>query len=360
MMMIRPPLVVAALSVLLLAAAPAAAGVLDGIAKETEESIVACWNDTAAPLADGADRESEGIRETVTMSVGNPCRLGMSDALLECLKAAAGDEYRCVGKVSAICLGARKWAKNDMRNAACIEAEQMAWVTRYQEAAGLLKDKLSDEGRSLMTDAEEAQRQHSGYACELFRNAFGSDRRVAAWHDCRMQAAARLAIDFRDLARTAGAMPPVAETQTDQESQQQTGGEDGAAAPQSAVGPAQPSTGRPAAERWGALAFTAAGGYGSAWRYATKAEAEAAVLKSCTKLDEGRCEVISFEGRYCAALASYRVSGKRKILRGAYTGAGESVPAAQKSALDRCKEAMGKRGGRGDCTLRTVVCGDGR
>lgn len=356
-MMIRPTSATAALVALLLVTPPIVAGVLDGIAKETEEAIAACWNDTAAPLAEGADRESEGIRETVTLSVGDPCRLGMSDGLVECLKAAAGDEYRCVGKASAICLDARRWAKDDIRNAACLEAEETAWVLRYQEAAAALKTKLSDEGRSLMADADEAQRQHSGYACELFRNAFGSDRRAAAWHDCRMQAAARLAIDFRDLARTAGAMPPIDEPQSEQE--QRTRGEDGPA-PQPVGGPAQPSAGRPAAERWGALAFTAAGGYGSAWRYATKAEAEAAVLKSCTRLDEGRCEVISFEGRFCAALASYRVSGKRKILRGAYTGAGESVPAAQRSALERCKEAMSKRGGRGDCTLRTVVCGDGR
>lgn len=73
---------------------------------------------------------------------------------------------------------------------------------------------------------------------------------------------------------------------------------------------------------WGAIAFTAGGSYSSAWRYPTKAEAEAEVLKKCAKFGDGKCEVIAFEGRLCAALASYNGRG----LRVAYTGAGLTVP----------------------------------
>jgi hypothetical protein len=109
----------------------------------------------------------------------------------------------------------------------------------------------------------------------------------------------------------------------------------------------------PAPVYWGALAFTSSGSYSTAYRYGSKAEAEAAVLKSCTKFRQGVCEVISFQGRLCAALVTYSTSRWRL----AFTGGGLTVQDAQKAAFENCKS---DRRVRGSCTLRTVVCGDGR
>ncbi len=122
--------------------------------------------------------------------------------------------------------------------------------------------------------------------------------------------------------------------------------------------PAEPST--PPADKsdlWGALGFTADGSWSSAWAKPSKAEAEANVALACAKFGRGRCEVISFPGQYCGALATYIGSHSRRSYKLSFTGGGTSMPEAQRSAMDRCN---GDSRTRGRCQLRTTVCGDGR
>jgi len=121
------------------------------------------------------------------------------------------------------------------------------------------------------------------------------------------------------------------------------------------TGPAGPSTPPPpsASNVWGAIAFTSDGSYATAWKAASKAEAEADVAKRCARMGHGACETVSFPGELCVALANYRGGG----YRAAYTGGGQTSPEAQKTATDRCNA---DRRTRARCQLRTVVCGDGR
>lgn len=111
------------------------------------------------------------------------------------------------------------------------------------------------------------------------------------------------------------------------------------------------------AEVWGAIAFTADGSYSSVWKSVSKPEAEAHVLKGCAKLGRGACEVISFPGSMCAALAHYDGSHSGKRWRISHTGGAKTSSDAQKAALENCRNS---RNVRGQCQLRTVVCGDGR
>ena len=109
--------------------------------------------------------------------------------------------------------------------------------------------------------------------------------------------------------------------------------------------------------RWGALAFTADGSYSRAWGQATKAEAEAAVLKNCTGFDRGRCEVVAFDGALCAALASYRraPNGPRHTI--SHTGGGATLAEARRKAVASC-DADARTLKR--CRIRTAICADGR
>ena len=107
------------------------------------------------------------------------------------------------------------------------------------------------------------------------------------------------------------------------------------------------------AKLWGAIAFTSDGSFSSAWKYASKPEAEAYVATNCARFGRGACEIIAFPGELCAALASFR--GRRWKL--AFTGGGRTASEAQRTALDRCNSD--RRTSR-RCQLRTVVCGDGR
>ncbi len=106
--------------------------------------------------------------------------------------------------------------------------------------------------------------------------------------------------------------------------------------------------------RYGAIAFTADGSFSTAWKYRSKAAAQAKVAAGCARFKRGGCQVVSFGAQVCAAIASFEFGNDRKVT---YSGGGFDPDVAQQAALRRCKED-GRSGGR--CELRTVVCADGR
>ena len=108
---------------------------------------------------------------------------------------------------------------------------------------------------------------------------------------------------------------------------------------------------------WGALAFTADGSWATAWAKPSKSDAEANVAVACAKFGRGECKVVSFNGEYCAALATYIGSHSRHRYKLSFSAGGQTLPEAQNAAMERCND---DRRTRGRCQLRTTVCGDGR
>ena len=104
---------------------------------------------------------------------------------------------------------------------------------------------------------------------------------------------------------------------------------------------------------WAAIGFTADGSYYSAWKYASKSEAEAQVAKKCAAYGRGACEVSAVSGRECVALAAF--TGRRWKL--SFTARGSTFPEAQTNAVNYCN-ADPRTGGR--CQFKTAVCADGR
>ena len=123
-----------------------------------------------------------------------------------------------------------------------------------------------------------------------------------------------------------------------------------------AAGPALGQTSSEKSDLWGALAFTADGSWATAWKKPSKAEAESSVAVACAKFGRGECKVVSFNGEYCAALATYIGSHSRHRYKLSFSGGGTTVPEAQNAAMEYCKKDRRTRG----CQLRTTVCGDGR
>jgi hypothetical protein len=108
---------------------------------------------------------------------------------------------------------------------------------------------------------------------------------------------------------------------------------------------------------WGAIGFTADGSYSTIWKVPSKAEAEAEVAKKCSAFGRGGCEVISFSGKACGALATFIGNYKRRRWNLSFTAGGETYPEAQEAALGRCNSDERSQGG---CTSRVVACADGR
>ena len=130
--------------------------------------------------------------------------------------------------------------------------------------------------------------------------------------------------------------------------------------PSPSLGPGQPAPGppdQPPEDSWGAIGFTADGSYSTIWKSPSKAVAEAEVAKKCAAFGRGGCQVVSFSGRQCGALATFIGNYKRRRWLLSFTAGGETYPEAQSAALDRCNS---DERSQGRCTSRIAACADGR
>ncbi len=121
------------------------------------------------------------------------------------------------------------------------------------------------------------------------------------------------------------------------------------------VQPTQPSTSNEGV--WGAIGFTADGSYSSTWRMPSQAEAEAKVAKGCAQFGRGGCQVVSFSGQECVALATFIGSYRRRRWNLSFTAGGVTYPEAQNAAMGRCNA---DERSQGRCQPRTAACADGR
>jgi hypothetical protein len=121
------------------------------------------------------------------------------------------------------------------------------------------------------------------------------------------------------------------------------------------IPPSQPSTSSDLS--WGAIGFTADGSYSSTWKMASQPEAEARVAKKCAEYGRGGCQVVSFSGQECVALATFIGSYKRRRWNLAFTAGGMTYPEAQNAAMGRCNS---DERSQGRCQPRTAACADGR
>jgi TPR repeat protein len=109
--------------------------------------------------------------------------------------------------------------------------------------------------------------------------------------------------------------------------------------------------------KWGALAFTADGSFSTAWKVASRADAEADVAKRCAEFGRGGCRVVSFSGQECLSLATFIGSYARRRWELSFTAPGTTYPEAQNAALGRCNSDERTRS---RCQSRTTACADGR
>jgi hypothetical protein len=126
------------------------------------------------------------------------------------------------------------------------------------------------------------------------------------------------------------------------------------------LAPSQPAPSQPSPSSdlsWGAIGFTADGSYSSTWKMDSKAEAEAKVAKKCAEFGRGGCQVVSFSGQECVALATFIGSYKRRRWNLSFTSGGNTYPEAQNAAMGRCNS---DERSQGRCQPRTAACADGR
>jgi Domain of unknown function (DUF4189) len=123
--------------------------------------------------------------------------------------------------------------------------------------------------------------------------------------------------------------------------------------------PSQPpnQSGSSGAVVWGAIGFTADGSYSSTWKMLSQAEAEAKAAKGCALFGRGGCQVVSFSGQECVALATFIGSYRRRRWNLSFTAGGMTYPDAQNAAIARCNA---DERSQGRCQPRTAACADGR
>jgi hypothetical protein len=74
-------------------------------------------------------------------------------------------------------------------------------------------------------------------------------------------------------------------------------------------------------------------------------------------MGHGGCEVASFSGQQCVALATFIGSYSRRRWQLSFTAGGNTYPEAQNAAMARCNADERTRG---RCQHRTAACADGR
>jgi hypothetical protein len=124
--------------------------------------------------------------------------------------------------------------------------------------------------------------------------------------------------------------------------------------------PTPPPSAPPSASNevvWGAIGFTADGSYSSTWKMPSQAEAEAKVAKGCAQFGRGGCQVVSFSGQECVALATFIGPYRRRRWSLSFTAGGMTYPEAQNAAIARCNA---DERSQGRCQPRTAACADGR
>ena len=89
----------------------------------------------------------------------------------------------------------------------------------------------------------------------------------------------------------------------------------------------------------------------------SRAEAEAKVAKGCAQFGRGGCQVVSFSGQECVALATFIGSYRRRRWNLSFTAGGTTYPEAQNAAIGRCNA---DERSQGRCQPRTAACADGR
>lgn len=104
---------------------------------------------------------------------------------------------------------------------------------------------------------------------------------------------------------------------------------------------------------WGALSAAVDGAWGGTWRYSTRAEAERDAKKVCRENTELSCGMTSMHSDGCVALYHWET----KENWGYVMRHGNSIDKAKLETLAGCRE---NREANAPCTLRTVVCADGR
>lgn len=119
--------------------------------------------------------------------------------------------------------------------------------------------------------------------------------------------------------------------------------------------PSQPNTSTELT--WGAIGFTADGSYSSNWKMPSQPEAEAKAAKGCAQFGRGGCQVVSFSGQECVALATFIGSYRRRRWSLSFTAGGMTYPEAQNAAIARCNA---DERSQGRCQPRTAACADGR
>lgn len=98
---------------------------------------------------------------------------------------------------------------------------------------------------------------------------------------------------------------------------------------------------------WGAIAYSASGGYSAVWNYSSRSDAENKVIASLRRRTFARIRWLSTFGSTCIALARH--------YRGVATHGGNSLDAAEDAALAYCRQNWGRR-----CLIIYSFCADGR
>lgn len=107
---------------------------------------------------------------------------------------------------------------------------------------------------------------------------------------------------------------------------------------------------------WGAVAFSARGGWGASWAKPTRKIAETEAMAICRRNSRTACKLIATPGSSCTALSTYDVRGRNgRRFWGAYVATRAQGNESRNSALENCRRDSPNPDA---CQITVIICGD--
>jgi hypothetical protein len=167
-------------------------------------NIKSCFEGPAAQAAAKGKGDDDLSRSLAEMAAGKLCEKPATEIIHACLAEVdaadegAKDYYPCIGIVANPCIDSA-WASSEFREVVCAGTEEQVWLDILHENLDKLHGTLEGERQQRLEAMEKGFFAFRNDECGLVRMLREGKEPDLAYGACTTEAAARFAIDLRDM-----------------------------------------------------------------------------------------------------------------------------------------------------------------
>lgn len=177
--------------------------------EDAAKRVKSCFEGPASRAAARGGDSDDFSRGLAEMVAGKQCEAVAAEIIHACVgrvDAGEGDNgakdfYPCIGIVANPCMDS-EWASNEFREVVCAGTEEKVWLDMLHASLNKLRATLKGERKERLEAMAKAFFDFRNEQCGLVRMLREGHKPDVAYGACTTEAAARFAIDLRDMAAT--------------------------------------------------------------------------------------------------------------------------------------------------------------